>query len=126
MKQIVEERVPKAMMLKDLIAGLIDSGRQMRTLLLAKDETEVATVKGKIRLIRAHDRELTTKSDKMINSDMGCQLFKEVSDKRDALALQFYAFFALTKNPRAEAIDYLSTEFLPLDTTYGTGLNALA
>ncbi|MGS0758054.1 MCP four helix bundle domain-containing protein, partial [Roseateles sp. GG27B] len=69
MKLIVDDRVPKAMMLRELISGSIDSGRQMRALLLAKDETEIETIKEKIRLIRANDRELTTKVDKMITTD---------------------------------------------------------
>jgi methyl-accepting chemotaxis protein len=126
MRLIVDDRVPKAMMLRELIAGSIDDGRQMRAILLAKDETEIEALKEKIRLIRATDRELTAKIDKMITTDMGRQLFKDLSDKRDALAPRFDTFFALAKNSKAEAADYLRADFLPFNTAYGTALNALA
>lgn len=123
---IVEDRVPKAMMANEMVRRTIDNGRLTRSMLLAASDADADKYKARIVENRSKNAELLARLDKMINTERGRQLFKEVVDRRTTLSGLYDPFYALVKSDKAKAATFLLTEFAPANTAFENSLITLS
>jgi methyl-accepting chemotaxis protein len=122
---IVKDRVPKVMLANQLLASTIDNSRQVRSMLLASSDAEADKLRERIQTSRSRNNELLATLDKMIASEKGRQLFKDIVDKRSVLSQRYDPMFALVRGDKAKANDYLRNEFMPANSAYEQALQHL-
>ncbi|MBS1210537.1 MAG: histidine kinase, partial [Proteobacteria bacterium] len=125
LNQITDDRVPKVVMAEEMATRTVDSGRQLRAALLAVNDEHVETAKKKIEQNNITDTETLAKLDKMINTETGRQLFKEITSKRAVLLPKFDQAFALLKQDKAKAIAFVEVEVAPANTVYQKAVDDL-
>jgi methyl-accepting chemotaxis protein len=125
-KLITEDRYPKVVMSNDTIRRTIDNGRQLRNILLSSSDDEREKYKTAIETNRARIAEALAKMDKMISTETGRQLFKDVTEKSAVLAPKYEQLYALTKTDQKKAVEFMKSDFADANNNYAGALEALA
>lgn len=123
---IVNDRVAKAMMAKEMQTLTIDNGRQLRAILLAPANVNVEPFKARVATNRARDETLTAQFDAMINTEQGRQLMTAVKDGRAALAAKYPPLYALMDSNREQAATFVRDEFAPVNARLEAALDDMA
>jgi methyl-accepting chemotaxis protein len=122
---IVNDRLPKVLMLDEVVLRTVDNGRKLRSMLLATSDAEADAAKVKVQENRAANAELLARTEKLISTEKGRELFKAITDKRTALNDKYEPMFALIKDDRTKAIAYLKSDFLPANTALELSLTTM-
>lgn len=125
-RQIVTDRVPKSVLAQDQLRRTIDNGRKARAMVLAADDEEAQKIRNQMEENRKKNSENMELLDKMINTEKGRQLFKDISEKRAKLAVMYEPLYNLIKTDKVKAAAYLRTEFGPTNGAYEQALIAMA
>ncbi|GGY75796.1 methyl-accepting chemotaxis protein [Pseudoduganella plicata] len=123
--QITGNAYPKVVMAKDMIRASVDTGRQLRAMLLASTDEESARYRKIVEGNRASIATRLAQIEKMLVSEKGRVLFKNIADARTALEPKYEKFFQLERADRKLATDYLKTEFMATNTQLADALDAL-
>ncbi|WP_254926659.1 methyl-accepting chemotaxis protein, partial [Janthinobacterium sp. PC23-8] len=124
-RMIYEDRYPKIVLANEIIKNTLDNGREARNVLLAVSEDEADNSRKALNVNRAEIVEGMAKLRKLLNSEKGGQLWKEAADKRDALDTRYDKLFALARDDKKAALEYLKTELAPTNTAFWKALEEL-
>jgi methyl-accepting chemotaxis protein len=122
---IMEDRYPKVVLANEAMTRTIDNGRQLRSMLLFANEDERDKYKAVAETNRARVAEALAKLDKMISSDKGRQLFRDVTDKSTALNAAYEELYGLIKSDPKKALDYMKEQFVTVNNGYLAALETL-
>ena len=125
-KLIYEDRYPKVVLANEIIKNTLDNGRQLRNMLLATSDTENDKFKQAVDANRAEMADQLAKMQKLISTEKGLQLFKDVSEKHTALEAKYATFYGLAKSDKKAGAEYMKGDFGPANTVYWEALDALA
>ncbi|NHK99758.1 methyl-accepting chemotaxis protein [Rubrivivax benzoatilyticus] len=121
---IVDDRVPKTALGEDMLQKAIDNGRQARALLLARDEAELQKAQKIIQDNLAVSTEGAAKIKAMSSGAKGLELLAAADKAREHLASRFTEFFALVRQDRTKAMEFMSAELAPVNTAYQRSVQA--
>ena len=124
-KLITEDRYPKVVLSNETIRHTIDNGRQLRNILLSNSDEEREKYKAMVESNRAKIGEALAKMDKLISTDKGRLLFKDVTDKGAILAPKYEQLYALSKNDPKKAVEFIKSDFAEANNAYAGALEAL-
>ena len=122
---IMDDRYPKVVMANEAAMRTLDNARQVRSMLLTTNEDEREKYKAATEANRAKVAEALGKLDKLINSDKGRALFKEITDKNAVLNPAYNELYSLIKNDPKKALDYLKDDFVVINSAYLGALDNL-
>jgi methyl-accepting chemotaxis protein len=122
---IMEDRYPKVVLANDAMTRTIDNGRQLRSMLLFANEDERDKYKAAAETNRARVAEALAKLDKMISSDKGRQLFREITDRNTALNGAYEELYGLIKTDHKKALEYMKEQFVTVNNGYLASLETL-
>ncbi|WP_254452027.1 methyl-accepting chemotaxis protein [Duganella vulcania] len=125
-RRIMDDRYPKVVMAKDNIRYTIDSGRQLRSMLLATSDEEREKFRRLVEADRGKIAETMEKIDKLISSEKGRQLFKDITVKSEVMTGKYDQLYALSKSDPKKAIDFVKTDFAEANNAYANSLEALS
>ncbi len=125
-RQITENAYPKVVMAKDMIRASVDTGRQMRSMLLSSSDEESAKYRKIIENNRAAITTQLAQVEKLLVTDKGRALFKNIADARAALEPKYEKFFQLERTDRKLATDYIKNDFIVTNTQMAEALEVLA
>lgn len=123
---ITEDRYVKAKHAAEIIQGTIDNGRLVRNVLLATSESEANGYKEAIATNLTRNSELYGQIEKLIGSDKGKALMKDVMDKRRVQASRFEPLYQLAGTDRERALDYLKNDFATANDALIAALRTLS
>ena len=123
---IVQDRVPKTLMAKDLVALSIDNGRKARALVLATSDAEYSDLKSKMAANSASASKMMETLEKTISTEKGRALLKDIAEKREALRSKYPPLQEMARTDKARATQYLHDEFGPANTAFEVSVGALA
>jgi len=126
MRVIMEDRYPKVVLANEAIKLTIDNGRQLRSMLLASSDAERDKFRAIVETNRPKIADALARMDKLISTEKGRQLFKEIMEKAAALAPKYEELYSLTRSDPKRAADYLRNDFATANNAYWTALEALA
>jgi len=122
---IMEDRYPKVVLANDAMTRTIDNGRQLRSMLLASSEDEREKYKATAEANRAKVADDLAKLDKLITSEKGRHLYREIHDKNSQLNPAYNELYALIKSDPKKALEYMKDQFVTVNNGYIAGLEAL-
>ncbi|ARN21689.1 methyl-accepting chemotaxis protein [Piscinibacter gummiphilus] len=122
---IMEDRYPKVQMSDEIIKNAIHNGRLLRGMLIASNESEADTLKADVERRRARNAEMVKKLDEVLVAERSRQLLKEMQDKRQLLAPKYDRIYELARTDRARAIEYMKSDFAPVNDAYMAAADAL-
>ena len=123
--RIMEDRYPKVLLANEATMRTLDNGRQVRSMLLSTSDEEREKYKAVAETNRAKVTEVLAKLDKMISSDKGRQLFKDVTDKSNALNPAYNELYSLIKSDPKKALEYMKDQFVTANNGYLAATEAL-
>ena len=97
MRELMQDRYPKVMLSTEAIKLTIDNGRILRSMLLATTDVERDRFRTVVETNRPKVVEALGKMEKMISTEKGRQLFKDINDKRLILEPKFDTVYSLAK-----------------------------
>ncbi|MDC7830015.1 MULTISPECIES: methyl-accepting chemotaxis protein [Pseudomonas] len=118
-------RFPMTVQANTLARNTLDSGRQMRNLLLQDGADQRAKTLDEIKRIRGENGDILTDLGKKIQSDEGKQKLKAVLESRQRLQDKYSEFFRLLDVDHGQARDYLLNVFAPNNNELVTAVNQL-
>ncbi|WP_235922699.1 methyl-accepting chemotaxis protein [Rugamonas aquatica] len=124
--RITEDRYPKVVLAKDNIRYTIDSGRQLRSMMLATSDDEREKFRKLAEADRAKIAEAMEKIDKLLSSEKGRQLFKDVAGKAEMMTGKYDQLYALAKSDQKKAIEFLKGDFAESNNVYAGTLDTFA
>ncbi|MET0267065.1 MAG: methyl-accepting chemotaxis protein [Duganella sp.] len=125
MDLIMEDRYPKVVLAKEASALVLDNGRQVRSMLLATSAEEREKYRAVVEANRVRMTEILSRLDKLISSDKGRELHRDIIDKSNVLNPAYAELYALIKDDPKQALEYLKEQFLVANTNYLTALDNL-
>ncbi|MET3131607.1 methyl-accepting chemotaxis protein [Oxalobacteraceae bacterium GrIS 1.11] len=125
-KLLMEDRYPKVVLANETIVLTLDNGRQLRSMLLANSDEEREKFKKIVQGNRPKISEDLAKLEKLLSSDKGKQLFKDISEKRDVLRPKYEELYALTKSDPKKAVEFLKGDFSAANNAYWLTLDTMA
>ena len=105
--------------------GTLDNARQVRSMLLTTNEDEREKYKAAAEANRAKVADALGKLDKLINSDKGRLLFKDITDRNAVLNPAYNELYNLIKNDPKKALEYLKEDFVVINSAYLGALDNL-
>ncbi|WP_219909724.1 methyl-accepting chemotaxis protein [Pseudoduganella armeniaca] len=111
--QITANAYPKVILLQDSVRDAIDVGRQMRSMLLTNNETEVERFRKAVEDLRADGAKNMAQLEKIIVLERGKQFLKVVQDKRQILEAKYDKFYALARSDRQAAAAFIVADYAP-------------
>src|SRR5215217_2912624 len=125
-EDITTDAYPKVVLAKDLIRDAVDLPRQMRGMLLAVNEAEVERYRKQVDKLRGEETERMADLTKVVASESGKKLLKEITDRHAALEPLYARFYALVRDDRPQAAVFVSNDVVPAVRELTEALNALA
>ncbi|WP_411822470.1 methyl-accepting chemotaxis protein [Leptospira sp. 'Mane'] len=122
-KLIVEDRYPKTILVNDINKRTIDNGRLIRNIMLIDNVAENEKFFQKIAVNRHKIVESLATLDKRIHTKKGRGLFNEVIKNHKALDEKYITLFVLLRADKKKSLDYLLTEFFPVNNAFGASLD---
>ncbi|TWI47517.1 methyl-accepting chemotaxis protein [Pseudoduganella flava] len=123
---ITDDAYPKAALAKDLIRDAVDIPRQMRGMLLAESESEVVRYRRQVESVRAEARRRIDELGKLVASESGKKLLKDITERHAALEPLYERFYALVGTDRQQAAAFVSKEMVPANRALTVAVDALA
>ena len=123
---IYEEHYAKVVLINEVVKNSMDNARQMRNILLSSSDAEADKYR---RLIDSNRSEMTDalgKVQKLLSTEAGKQMYKNIVDKRELVAAKYEPFYALVKSDRKAAVEFLKNDFVPANDVFWAALEALA
>jgi len=122
---IMEDRYPKVVLANEAARGTLDNARQVRSMLLTTNEDEREKYKAAAEANRAKVADALAKLDKLISTDKGRQLFKDITDKSAVLNPAYNELYSLIKNDPKKALEFLKEDFVVINSAYLGALDNL-
>ncbi|BDA78645.1 methyl-accepting chemotaxis protein [Leptospira kobayashii] len=122
-KLIVEDRYPKTILVNDINKRTIDNGRLIRNILLVDSEVENEKYYKKIGVNRDKINESLATLEKRVITEKGKKLLKEVIKNHTTLDERYITLYQLLKTDKKKSLNFLFTEFLPVNNAFGTSLD---
>jgi len=122
---IMEDRYPKAQMSDEIIKNAIHNGRLLRGMLLAANDSEAEAMKQQVEERRGRNADLIKKLDEVLVAERARQLLKDMQDKRQQLGPKYERIYELAKADRARAVEYMKSDFAPVNDAYMAAADAL-
>jgi methyl-accepting chemotaxis protein len=110
---ITTDAYPKVVIAKDLIRDTVDIPRQMRGMLLTTDDAELQRYRKLIEQLRADSQGRIDELAKLVVSDTGKKLLKQIADRNAALEPMYGQFYGLVGSDRQRAADFVSKDVMP-------------
>ena len=123
---ITADAYPKVVIAKDLIRDVVDVPRQMRGMLLTNDETETERYRKDIEQLRVDANGRLADLTKLVASETGKKLLKQIADKHAALEPAYARFYVLMRSDRRHAADFVATDYMPLNRALTEAVDELA
>jgi methyl-accepting chemotaxis protein len=124
--EITDDAYPKVAVAKDLIRDAVDMPRQMRGMLLTSDEAENERYRKQIEQLRAEATARIDELTKLVASESGKKLLKQIADKHAALEPTYAQFYALIRSDRQRAAEFVSKDIMPANREFSEAVNELA
>jgi methyl-accepting chemotaxis protein len=125
MRMVTEDRAPKVAMVNTMIKHTLDNGRLARNIALATNAAEKEKARDAMQANRAKNSEILARLDKMLNTEKGRELFKQVVERRNALGPKYDAIYAGMADSAATA-KYVMDDFGPANTRFWNALEEMA
>ena len=122
---IMDDRYPKVVLANEAAMRTLDNARQVRSMLLTTNEDEREKYKAAAEANRAKVADALGKLDKLINSDKGRLLFKDITDRNAVLNPAYNELYNLIKNDPKKALEYLKEDFVVINSAYLGALDNL-
>jgi methyl-accepting chemotaxis protein len=123
---ITADAYPKVVIAKDLIRDTVDLPRQMRGMLLTADEAQNERYRKLIEQLRADTNARIGELTKLVASESGKKLLKQIVDKHAALDPTYVRFYELMRSDRQHAAEYVSKDYMPLNRELIEAIDELA
>jgi methyl-accepting chemotaxis protein len=123
---ITADAYPKVVMAKDLIRDAVDVPRQMRGMLLTSDEAEIERYRKEIEKLRADTLARIGDLTKLVASESGKKLLKQITDKHAALEPMYNQFYSLVRSDRQRAAEFVSKDIMPANRELAEAIGELA
>jgi methyl-accepting chemotaxis protein len=123
---IYEEHYQKVVLINEVIKNSMDNARQMRNVLLSTSDTEAEKYRRMIDTNRSEMTEGLGKVQKLLSTEAGKQMYKNIVDKRELVVVKYEPFYALVKSDRKAAVEFLKNDFVPANDQFWAALEALA
>ncbi|MGB9988744.1 methyl-accepting chemotaxis protein [Massilia sp. SM-13] len=124
--EMAEDSYPKVAMAKDMERLSAENGAHMSSILLAASDAEGEAHRKEIEANRVELSETMARVQKLVASERGRELFKDMSDGRAAVESKFEHFYQLARTDRKQAAEYMRTDFMPANARFNKALDALA
>ncbi len=125
-RRITSDRYPKVVLSKDVIKYTIDNGRQLRSMMLSTSDDERDKFRRLVETNRSKVTESLEKMDKLISTEKGRALYKDIISKSEALTAKYDQLYALAKSDQKKAIEFLKYDFATGNNAYAASLEAMA
>jgi len=109
----------------DITSGLSENSRDVRDAILAAPGEDTAAVWKKIDGARAQNNERFKQLQPMLVTEKGQEFFKAVQARRAPMAPAYDRLRELSQTDKAQAADYLKTNFTPINLAYTSALGDL-
>ncbi|MBJ7312030.1 methyl-accepting chemotaxis protein [Rugamonas sp. CCM 8940] len=126
MREIMTDRYPKVMLANETIKLTIDNGRLLRSMLLSSTEEEREKFKKVVETNRPKVAEALAKIDKLLSTEKGRAMFRDITDKGNLLNPKYDELYALMRGDQKKAADFLRNDFATANNAYWGTLEALA
>jgi methyl-accepting chemotaxis protein len=125
-RDIVEDRYVKAALVNQVAQNTLDTGRQLRNMVLADDPAAVEDARQTIEKLRSDNKEALAKLDKTVNTPKGRELLSAVEEARATVQTKYAPFYDLAKRDRKQATKFLLTDFASANTAFVNALNVMS
>jgi methyl-accepting chemotaxis protein len=125
-QDITDDAYPKVVMAKDLIRDAVDIPRQMRGMLLTADAAEHQRYRKQIEQLRADSVTRIDELTKLVASEGGKKLLKQIVDKHAALEPSYAQFYSLVDSDRQRAAEFVSKDVMPANREFTEAVYELA
>jgi methyl-accepting chemotaxis protein len=122
---LMDDRYPKVMLANEAATLTIDNGRQVRSMMLATSNEERERYKATAEANRVKVAEALAKLDKLVASDKGRELFRDITSKSNALNPTYVELYTLIKDDPKRALEYMKDQFLVANSAYLAALENL-
>ncbi|KGF78799.1 histidine kinase [Massilia sp. JS1662] len=123
---ITADAYPKVVIAKDLIRDSVDLPRQMRGMLLTTDEAQNERYRKLIEQLRADTNARIAELAKLVASETGKKMLKQITDRHAALEPTYAQFYGLVRSDRQHAAEYVSKDYMPLNRELIDAIDELA
>ena len=123
---ITADAYPKVVIAKDLIRDTVDLPRQMRGMLLTSDEAQTEHYRKLIERLRADTNARIADLTKLVASETGKKMLKQITDKHAALEPTYARFHELMRSDRQHAAEYVAKDYMPLNRELIEAVDELA
>ena len=124
-KLIMEDRYPKVVLTNETMQLTIDNGRQLRSMLLSTSDDERDKYKKLVESNRPKITEALAKLEKLIDTEKGRVLLKDIKDKEATLNPKYEELYGLAKTDPKKAADFLKNDFAAANNAYMESLETL-
>jgi methyl-accepting chemotaxis protein len=123
---ITADAYPKVVIAKDLIRDAVDLPRQMRGMLLTADEAQNERYRKLIEQLRADTNTRIAELTKLVASETGKKMLKQIVDKHAAMEPTYARFYDLVRGDRQHAAEFVSKDYMPLNRELIDAIDELA
>ena len=123
---ITEDAYPKVVLAKDLIRDAVDVPRQMRGMLLVNDDAESDRYRKLIEGLRGDMNGRIAELTKLVASETGKKMLKQIADKQAALEPMYAQFYGFVKSDRQRAAEFVSKDYMPVNRELTAAIDELA
>ena len=123
---ITQDAYPKVVVAKDLIRDTVDLPRQMRGMLLTADPAQDDRYRKQIEQLRADTAARIGELTKLVASESGKKLLKQITDRQAALEPAYARFYELVRADHQQAAEFVSKEYMPLNRELIAAVDELA
>jgi methyl-accepting chemotaxis protein len=125
-QSITDDAYPKVVIAKDLIRDAVDVPRQMRGMLLTAEASEHQRYRKQIEQLRADSVGRIAELTKLVASEGGKKLLKQIVDKHAALEPTYAQFYSLIESDRQRAAEFVSKDIMPANREFTEAIAELA
>ena len=123
---ITQDAYPKVVVAKDLIRDTVDLPRQMRGMLLTTDPAQDDRYRKQIEQLRADTAARIGELTKLVASESGKKLLKQITDRQAALEPAYARFYELVRADHQQAAEFVSKDYMPLNRELIAAVDELA
>lgn len=118
--------VPKIMMVNDAIKNTLDNGRNVRNIALSNNQSEVQALFKRMADNRQKNGDILDKLDKALKLPRGREIFKDITEKRNALGVKYAEMEKLIQtHDREKLAAFITSDFAPANNAFWESLEAM-
>ncbi|WP_417069707.1 methyl-accepting chemotaxis protein [Niveibacterium terrae] len=118
LEEITQDRVPKVMVANQLTINAVDTGRQLRTLLMATSQDQESGALNKVTQRMTATTEALRDLEPKIKSETGKELLRNIMTKHEAYQQTGEKVISLSRQDKAKSADYLNRDFTTANNSY--------